>query len=419
MTSRPITDHTDRLCADDPPAASPKAVADPRRRARAMLLVLSAGSLAWQFGFGVYRGIYANFLYEVHGIQPSQLGMIESLREVPGLLVVVLVALVAGLAPSAVSGLACLFMALGLAFYPLVHGLPQLIAVTVFFSVGFHMLYPAQNTLVLHHAGEGQKGNWLGWMESVGSLAALAAMGSVALLVNRLGYGAMFYLGAAAAASAAAILSLTPGPRRLSVKTRLLNIRKEYVTYYVMTLLQGARRHFFLVFALYNLVLHGVPASTIALMQGVSYAASMVTRPYLGRLADRYGETKVLMWCYVSTGLVFTGYAFVHNLAMLYVLYTLDSILNFELVITLYAYTVAKESEVASALSGGSTVGHITGVLVPFSGGLVWKYAGPAATFLVGTFLCLVGFIYAVWLGRGIARRQAAEVDRTAGLARP
>ncbi len=380
-----------------------------RRRSRAMLLLLAAGSLTWQFGFAVYRGVWSNWLYEVHGVQPSQLGIIESVRELPGLLVVVLVALVAGLAPSVVSGFACIFMGIGLILYPATHGLPLLIGVTILFSTGFHMLYPPQSTLVLHHATPGEKGKWLGWMDSVGSLASLLAMGVVAALVIKLGFSAMFYIGAAAVLVAAAILFATPGPHRLTTGTKMLNIKKEYVTYYVMTLLQGARRHVFLVFALYNLVLHGVPASTIAIMQGVSYAASMVTRPYLGRLADRFGETKVLLWCYALTGLVFTGYAFVENIGILYVLYTLDSILNFELIITLYAYSVAKDAEVASALSGGSTVGHITGVLVPVAGGFLWKWAGDTVTFLAGTSVCLIGFFYALWLGREIARRRAAE----------
>lgn len=396
-------------------SAPPVAAAASRRRARAMLLLLSLGSLTWQFGFGIYRSIYNNFLVEVHGIQADQLGAIESLREVPGLLVVVLVSLVAGLAPSVVSGVSCLLMAVGLLFYPFAHGLTQLIAITVLFSTGFHMLFPAQNTLVLYHAGEGEKGKWLGWMESVGSVAALLAMGAAALFVARAGYRGMFFLAAAAAAAGAAVLLATPGPRRLSISTSLLNIKKEYVTYYVMTLLQGARRHFFLVFALYNLVeVHWVPASTIAVLLGVSGAASVVTRPYLGQLADRYGETKVLIYCYALTGLVFAGYAFVGNLGALYVLFMLDSILNFELIIVLYANSVARESEVASALAGGSTIGHITGVLVPFSGGLLWKYAGPSATFLSGTAVCLIGFVYAILLGRRIATRRKAARDATA-----
>lgn len=405
----------------DPPTASLSSGPDQlpgqakNRRTMAMFLLLAAGSLTWNFGFSVYRGVWSNFLYEVHGILPNQLGVIESVREIPGLAVVLLVALVAGLAPSVVSGFACLFMGFGMLLYPFVHGLPLLIAVTVLFSTGFHMLYPPQNTLVLYHATPGEKGKWLGWMDAVGSGASLLAMILVVTLVSRLGFSGMFFIAAGAAGAAAVILFSTPGPRHLTKRTRLLNIRKEYASYYVMTLLQGARRHFFLVFALYNLVIHGVPASTIALMQGISYAASMVTRPALGRLADRYGEVTVQRWCYVLTGLVFAGYAFIESLPILYVLYTLDSILNFELIITLYAYSVAKDSEVASALSGGSTIGHITGVLVPAAGGFIWKYLGHTATFLTGTTICSVGFVYALWLGRAIARRKAAE--RAAGQA--
>lgn len=387
-------------------AAASRNPTDPRSRARAMLLLLAFGSLTWQFGFGVYRSIYNNFLVEVHGIKADQLGAIESLREVPGLLVVVLVALVAGLAPSVVSGLSCLFMAVGLVLYPMAGGLTQLIIITVLFSVGFHMLFPSQNTLILYHAGEGERGKWLGVMDSVGAAAALLAMGAATVLINRVGFGGMFFLAAGGAALGAAVLFSTPGPRRLSTAGRSLNIKRQYVTYYVMTLLQGARRHFFLVFALYNLVeVHKVPAPTIAVLLGISGAASIITRPILGRLADRFGEIKVLTWCYGLVALVFLGYAFVGNLTALYVLFTLDSILTFELVITLYAYSVARGSEVASALASGSTIGHITGVLVPFSGGLLWKFAGPAATFLAGAAICLTGLGYSVWLGRRRARQ--------------
>ncbi len=379
------------------------------RRSRTILLVLLAGSLAYQFGFSVYRGVWNNFLYEVHGIQANQLGLIESLREVPGLLVAFLAALVAGFAPSVVGGAACLLMGAGLLLYPAAHGFLGLILITVLFSTGFHMLFPPQNTLVLYHAAKGEKGSWLGWMDSVGSLASVLAMVAVAGLVGRWGFTGMFYLAAAVSVAAAFVIFLTPGPKRLTTSLKPINIKREYVTYYVMTLLQGARRHFFLVFAVYNLVTHGLPTATIAILQGLGYGASVVTRPTLGRLADRYGETRVLKWCYAATGVVFLGYAFLHQVWVLSVLYVLDNILNFELIITLYANSVVPESEVASALSGGSTIGHIPAVFVPVLGGVVWKYAGSTVTFLGGVAICLVGFLYALYLGRAIARLRVAR----------
>ncbi|HCJ11045.1 MAG TPA: hypothetical protein DHW14_07765, partial [Clostridiales bacterium] len=97
----------------DPGSVAPPPAAAATRPAPRLspLVLLSLGALAWRFGFGVYRAIYNNFLVEVHGIRPDQLGLIESIREVPGLLVVFLVALVAGLAPSLVTGAACLLLA--------------------------------------------------------------------------------------------------------------------------------------------------------------------------------------------------------------------------------------------------------------------------------------------------------------------
>jgi len=397
---------TRNLC-DSGSVSPPPATAGTRPAPRlSPLVLLSLGALAWRFGFGVYRAIYNNFLVEVHGIRPEQLGLIESIREVPGLLVVFLVALVAGLAPSLVTGAACLLLAAGLLLYPFAGGFGHLVAITLLFSTGFHMLFPPQNSLVLHHAGEGKKGQWLGRIEGVGSAAALGAMAMTALLVSRLGFRGLFFLGAAVALGGAVAFFLTPGPDRLMVRSRGLGLRREYFSYYVMTLVQGARRHFFLVFALYNLVeVHEVPTATVATLLTVSGVALVATRPLLGRLADRFGETRVLAWCFGLVAAVFTGYAFVRDVRLIYLLFFLDSVLTFELVIVLYAYRIARGEGVAAALAGGSTVGHITGVIVPFVGGLIWKFAGPSATFLFGTAVCLFGLFHAVRVGR----RQALE----------
>jgi len=374
------------------------------------LVLLCLAVLAWQFGFGLYRAIYNNFLVEVHGIRPEQLGTIESIREIPGLLVVFIVAAVAGLAPSVVASFCCLFLALGLFLYPLAGGFGHLVAITLLFSTGFHVLFPAQNALILHHAREGEKGKWLGRLEGVGAGAALLAMASAALLASRLDFRGLFLLGAAVVSVGIVAFLLTDGPARLSTRERSFGFRRDYGSYYIMTLLQGARRHFFLVFALYNLVeVHGVSTSTIATLLTISGVATVATRSLLGQLADRFGEVRVLAWCYGLVGLVFTGYAFIGNLTLLYILFGLDSVLRFELVIVLYAYRIARGSGVGGALAGGSTVGHVTGVIVPFAGGLIWAWAGPTATFLTGTAVCAIGVAYALWLeGRLAAREPAA-----------
>lgn len=399
------------------PTTAPTLAAGPaRRRGSAPLLLIALGALAWQFGFGLYRAIYNNFLVEVHGIRPDQLGAIESIREIPGLLVVLLVAAVAGLAPSLVAGCCVLLVAAGMFLYPFADGFWHLVAITLVFSTGFHLLFPPQNTLVLHHAGEGQKGKWLGWMDSIGAGAALLAMAAAAVLATRLQFSGLFFLGGAVVLLGAVAFLLTPGPRRLSARGRGLGFRREFGSYYVMTLLQGARRHFFLVFALYNLVeVHGVATTTIATLLAVSGLASVFTRPMLGRLADRFGVTRVLIWCYSLVGLVFAGYAFIHDLTLIYLLFCLDSIITFELVIVLHAYRVAQGGEVASALAGGSTVGHITGVIVPFAGGLLWKYVGPEATFLCGVLVCAIGAAYA-W---NLERRERSAAGPAGGSGSP
>src|SRR5439155_15778099 len=49
-------------------------------------LLLVAATLAFSFGFGTYSGLFPNFAAQHLGLTRGQLGLRQSLREVPGLL---------------------------------------------------------------------------------------------------------------------------------------------------------------------------------------------------------------------------------------------------------------------------------------------------------------------------------------------
>src|SRR5262244_2243376 len=66
------------------------------------------------FGFSVYSGVFQNFLRDVMHSGPLQLGELESLREVPGLLAAIMAGTLVALAESRVAGLGLLITALGI-----------------------------------------------------------------------------------------------------------------------------------------------------------------------------------------------------------------------------------------------------------------------------------------------------------------
>lgn len=105
----------------------------------------------------------------------------------------------------------------------------------------------------------------------------------------------------------------------------------------------------------------------------------MFTRSAFGWLSDRFGETRVL--------------------TVLCALFALASLLDFDLVVTLYAYRLAGGSGVAAAVAGGQAAAHIAAVTLSLLGGLLWKSVGPEATFLTGFAICVAAGLCAHRLG--------------------
>jgi len=171
------------------------------------------------------------------------------------------------------------------------------------------------------------------------------------------------------------------------------------MSYYILTLLGGSRRHIFLTFGVYNLVQRfDVPVSTIAVLLAIGNLLSVYGRPVMGRFVDTVGERKVLSVSYVVISIVFAGYAFIPWVPVLYVLFCIDALFRFEFVLNIYLDKIAIPEEMAPTLATGTTINHIAGVAVPVVGGLLWDYISPVATFMAGTGVALASLIYLLWL---------------------
>ncbi len=348
----------------------------------------------WQFGFGLYRSVYNNFLAGELGIGAGSLGLIEGIREVPGLLTMFLAAATVHIFESRLAALSMAVMALGLALYTVAGSLWDLVFFTLIFSTGFHLLYPVQGAIVLGLSREGEKGRGLGRIEGVGAAAMLTAMVLVSATSSFITYRSYFLIaGVVTCLGALAMLSL-PASRRASIRRRLV-LKAAYAPYYILTLLAGARRHMFLTFAVFNLVkVHHVPVGTVALLLAVGTGLSIYGRPLLGAMVDRFGERAVLVSCYAAVAAILVGYATISYLPVLYVLFCLDNLLRFEMVTTTYLDKIASPEDISPTLATGSTVNHITGIIVPVAGGVLWEALGPWATFGAGALIALASIAY-------------------------
>src|SRR5688572_8447395 len=100
-----------------PPAAAPSEAALRRDWTLFTLLTFLFG-----FGFAVYAGVFQNFLRDVVHAEPLQYGVLESLREVPGLLTALTAGTLVALAESRVGVVGLLITAVGIGVTGLVPG---------------------------------------------------------------------------------------------------------------------------------------------------------------------------------------------------------------------------------------------------------------------------------------------------------
>ena len=367
-----------------------------------MLAVAVAGV---GFFFGVQLTLFNNFVVERLDIEPHQLGFVEALREVPGFLNVLFVALMIRWAPPVVAAAALAVMGLGLACYLWVDSVPSLALFSVVWSIGFHCWLPLEQAMALTLSPEGEKGKWLGKLRSVQSLAWMLSIGVCILILPHIGYEGMFILAGFVTLGGGVALLFASRRPPAEEQTRFV-LRRKYGLYYALNFLQGCRKQMFITFAIFALVkVHGMTVETTMILVLINQALITVTGPMLGRLVDRLGERVMLSASYLGLVFVFAGYALIDHRPTLYVLYCIDNLIFFgSIALNTYLYRIADRADLQPTLSMGVTMNHLAAVVAPLAGGLVWYHFGYRVIFISGSVMALISLIVSQWVPPAAAR---------------
>jgi MFS family permease len=345
-----------------------------KRRDWALLITLT---FAFSFGFAVYGGLFQNYFREVIHGEPQQLGILESLREIPGLLTAVTAGLLVALAETRLCGAALIASAVGIAATGWVASYWPLVGVTVFWSIGMHLWFSLSPAITLSLAEGREGGKHLGRMAGVGAAAGLAALGATRLLKPYVAYHVLFNA-AGALIVAAGLLALFIRVHPARQPRQGMVLRREYGLYYVLTFLEGCRRQIFGTFAPFVLIMvYHASIETMLNLAFLNAAVSIVVQPLIGRAIDRLGERKVMMAYYAILMAVFAGYAFISNRTVLFGFYMVDNLLfGCSMAITTYVNRIVRPTEMTPTLTMGTTMNHVAAVLVPVTGGILWKTLG-------------------------------------------
>ena len=364
--------------------------------------LLAAATFSVGIFFGVQLTLFNNFIVGRLSIEPLDLGFVEALREVPGFLNVLFIALVVRLAPSLAAAAALAIMGVGLMAYVGVNSVPSLALYSFIWSIGFHCWLPLEQSLGLAFSPRGNKGKWLGQLRSVGSIAWLMTIGACIYLMEYLDYGGLFVMAGAATILGGCALLFTRRPAS-PVSERGFVFNRRYGLFYLLNFLQGCRKQMFITFAIFALVkVHGMPVETTMVLVLINQSLITIASPTLGKLIDRLGERFMLSVSYGCLIFVFLGYAVIEHRPTLYALYCIDNLIFFgSIALTTYINKIASPEDLKPTLSMGITMNHVAAVVAPLVGGVVWQYFGYEVIFYSGAVVAVVSLVACQWIRIG------------------
>lgn len=354
-------------------------------------------SIVVPIAFSAWSALLNNFVIEKAAFTGADIGLLQSVREIPGFLAFTAVFVLLFLREQKFMILSLVMLAVGVAitgFFPSVYGL---LCTTLLMSTGFHYFETLKQSLSLQWFTKEEAPEMLGKLISVGALASLCTYGAlwVLLEVIQLEFKWIYLIAGSVALAIIIFMWLAfPEFKSETPQTKKLVLRKRYWLYYALTFMSGARRQIFTVFAGFLMVeKFGYSAADITLLFLANYAFNWLFAKKIGRWIGVVGERKALMFEYAGLICVFVGYAVVQTAEVAAALYIIDHLFfALALAIKTYFQKIADPADMASTAGVAFTINHIAAVIIPVSFGLLWLVS-PAAVFYVGAGMALLSLI--------------------------
>ncbi|MFA7114649.1 MAG: MFS transporter [Candidatus Omnitrophota bacterium] len=361
------------------------------------LLILTIASAA---GLQGWRTLFNNFAVETVSLNGFHIGIIQSVREIPGFLTLSAVILLIFIKEHKLLSLSVLFMGAGImltGFLPSFYGL---IFTTLLMSFGFHYYESTNQSLILQYFDEYQSPLVMGSQRSMMSLVCIMVGAAIFFFSFILSYKIMFLIiGAMVFSSGIWGFFNKPFYKENLIQHRKLIFKRKYSLFYILTMLSGARRQIFMVFSVFLLVKKfGFTIQQVTVLFLVNNVINYFVAPVFAKAIKRFGERPVLFFEYMSLIVIFSAYAYCPYKNVVALLYILDHVtFNGSMAIRTYFQKIADKSDISSSTAVSFTVNHIAAVILPVIGGYLWtiNYKIP---FIAGTILAALSLSAACFI---------------------
>ena len=359
---------------------------------------------------GLYKGMLDNFLAEVVSMSEMDRGITEFFRELPGIMLVLILAVFYMLSAETLYKAGAVIMLIGMGMHAL---LPPTKVLTILalcmYSLGEHIQLGMKNTLSLEYAKAGQGGAALGVQNSANQIGTLAGYLVIVLVFSLLQehqpYQLFFGIAAVLAFISMIYCLRITGKSQTDQHKRRFYFHKKYTKYYMLEMFYGARKQVFFTFGPYVLILfYGASAAMVSFLFAVSAVACFFAAPLVGKLVDKIGYKAVMVADTLILVVVCFFYGFAHHLfprdiafLVCCVNYILDAVISLaSMASNVYVQELADNAdEVKATISTGVSINHVITIFIALFGGWIWQSLGIETLFMISAALGLCNSAYA------------------------
>lgn len=346
-------------------------------------------------GLQAWRTLFDNFSVHIVHLDGVHIGFLQSVREIPGFLALLVVYVLFIIKEHRLSALAVLTLGIGVAATGLFPSFYGLIFTVLVMSFGFHYYETTYQSLTLQYFTITKAPLVFGNLRSLAAASNIGVGLCIFILEPYLSYRQLYLLFGIVICTAA-IWAFFQNPIRTDLvpQQKRMVLKKNYWLYYCLTFMAGARRQIFVAFAVFLLVKKfDFSIREITILFIINNCVNYFLSPFIGKCINRFGERKVLSLEYFSLIIIFSAYALVDSKIVIALLYIFDHIfINFSIAIRTFFQKISLPEDIAPSMAVGFTINHIAAVVLPAIGGLLWliDYRIP---FVAGAILSFVSLV--------------------------
>ena len=361
-------------------------------------------------GFGLYKGVIDNYMAEVVRMNELDRGITEFFREVPGLLLVLILAIFYRSSAEKMYKMGMVVMVIGMLLQAFISPVKFLVILAIFiYSTGEHIQLGMKNTLSLEYSKDGHGGLALGYQNSIyqigNLLGYIAVIAAFAVVASTELFKPVFVIAACFMALAMFVSFQLTGNSVTDKSKSRFYFRKKFTKYYMLEVFYGARKQVFFTFGPYVLILfYGADAGVISLLFAISAIACFTLAPLVGKIIDRIGYKTVMIADTLILVIVCFFYGFAHHIFSMEVAfivccinYILDSVISLaSMASNVYVQDISdSKEEMRATISTGISVNHLITIFIALLGGWIWNVLGIETLFIISAVLGLCNSAYA------------------------